>query len=342
MHREFHVFNLFSPATFRVPAPPDVSAPLAGRTADQRRQAEAIAGSLPPLLVAAYRVAATVEQGLHGRRRTGIGEAFWQFRRYQAGDPVGRIDWRQSAKRQAVHIREDEWEAVQTVWLWRDRSASMAYRSRPDLPQKRDRAEMLLLALAILLARAGERFAVLGCASPLAPGRVNPVIVGRNGLERAALMLAADDDATSEAETSIPKTLGANGVPPPAPLPAHARVVLFGDFWLEPARLRERLAGFSARRVTGHLVQVVDPAELAPPFRGRTRVDGLENEPSLLVPRFEGTAEAYHRRLTEHHKALSDLARAAGWTFVRHTTDTSPALALLTLHELLTTSRGGR
>ncbi len=47
-----------------------------------RQRAEALAATLPPLLVAAERVAATVAQGVHGRRRAGMGESFWQFRRY--------------------------------------------------------------------------------------------------------------------------------------------------------------------------------------------------------------------------------------------------------------------
>ncbi|HEY4171496.1 MAG TPA: DUF58 domain-containing protein, partial [Rhodopila sp.] len=60
--------------------------------------AEALGARLPPLLVAADRVAATVAQGVHGRRRVGQGDSFWQFRRFVSGDPLARIDWRQSAK----------------------------------------------------------------------------------------------------------------------------------------------------------------------------------------------------------------------------------------------------
>src|SRR3546814_17841698 len=59
----------------------------------------------PPLLVAAERVAATVEQGVHGRRRVGPGDAFWQFRRYSPGDAISRIDSRQTAKRTHTFIR---------------------------------------------------------------------------------------------------------------------------------------------------------------------------------------------------------------------------------------------
>ena len=85
---------------------------MAGRTqsraanlATVRQRAEETAARLPALLVAADRVAATVAQGVHGRRRVGQGETFWQFRQYQQGDPVARIDWRQSAKRDNIFIR---------------------------------------------------------------------------------------------------------------------------------------------------------------------------------------------------------------------------------------------
>src|SRR5256714_10721107 len=84
-----------------------------------RDRAEQAAAVLPPLLVAAERVAVTVAQGVHGRRRVGQGETFWQFRQYQPGDAAARIDWRESAKSQRLYVRETEWEAAQSVWLWR-------------------------------------------------------------------------------------------------------------------------------------------------------------------------------------------------------------------------------
>src|SRR5688500_9183015 len=127
----------------------------------RRLRAEQLAATLPPLLVAAERVAATVQQGVHGRRRVGTGEAFWQFRRYEAGDSPQRIDWRQSAKADPVFVREMEWAAAQSVWLWRDASASMRWRSHPDWPEKLAHAELLTLALAVLLVRGGERVALL-------------------------------------------------------------------------------------------------------------------------------------------------------------------------------------
>ena len=105
-----------------------------GRLIRLHQQAEVLADRLPPLLVAAERVAATVAQGVHGRRRVGVGDTFWQFRPYQSGDSTSRIDWRQSARSTQLFLRDQEWEAAETVWLWADASGSMAYSSTPRVP----------------------------------------------------------------------------------------------------------------------------------------------------------------------------------------------------------------
>src|SRR5277367_2043238 len=102
-----------------------------------QHRAEELASALPPLLIAAERVAATVAQGVHGRRRVGQGETFWQFRQYEPGDSAQRIDWRESAKSQRLYVRETEWEAAQSAFLWRDTSPSMDYASSSAVPTKR-------------------------------------------------------------------------------------------------------------------------------------------------------------------------------------------------------------
>ena len=119
------------------------------------RRAQALGARLPPLLVAAERVAATVAQGVHGRRRVGQGDSFWQYRPFVPGDAAHRIDGRASGKSDRNYVRETEWEAAQTVALWRDGSPSMRWRSGAAMPDKVEHAELLLLALASLLLRGG-------------------------------------------------------------------------------------------------------------------------------------------------------------------------------------------
>jgi len=283
---------------------------MADRRALQYR-AEHLADAFPALLVAAQRVAATVLQGVHGRRRVGMGETFWQFRPYEPGDPVQRIDWRQSAKRERAFIRQTEWEAAQTVWLWRDCSRSMDYCSHLSQTDKGERATLLTLALCALLLRGGEHVAFAGDPRKF---------TGRNALERAALAFARIMER------------GNDGVPPQAPLPRHARIVLIGDF-LAPLKETERaVRALAARGVTGHLLQILDPAEESLPFQGRTLFEGMENDGSLLVRRTENLRDAYVARMKAHRDALAALARAAGWTLAVHHTDRPAEAALLPLY----------
>ncbi len=282
-------------------------------------RAAALGARLPPLVVAADRVAATVLQGVHGRRRAGQGDAFWQFRPFLPGDSASRVDWRQSAKSDRLFIRETEWEAAQTVALWRDASASMEWRSAPGLATKRDRAELLLLALASLLLRGGERVRLLG-----GPGRSH---AGRAGLEAVAQALARGGGAPSLPAPSLPAA-------DPA-LPRHARAVLFGDFLAPLEEIRQAIAGFAARPVRGHLVQVLDPAEETLPYLGRVRFEGLEAEAPSLVPRVEDVRALYEDRLRQHRAGIAAIAAAAGWRFLTHRTDQPPGQALLALWQAL-------
>ena len=288
-----------------------------------RDRAEQAAAALPPLLVAAERVAATVAQGVHGRRRVGQGETFWQFRQYEPGDAAGRIDWRESAKSQRLYIRETEWEAAQSVWLWRDASASMDYSSAQyisgaEWPTKRDRAELLLVALASLLVRGGERLTALGGSTAPMHGRIAlsrlVEIMARDGAQRESL-------------------------PPFEPLPRAGLLVLIGDFLSPLDSVNSALTRFAASGVKGHVLQIVDPAEEDLPFHGRVHFAGIEERDEIVVSRVETVREDYSRRFRDHRAGLEEIAARLGWTFGRHRTDRAPGLALLALYAALSGDR---
>ena len=144
----------------RAPAPSSI--PDRGGPAWLRRDAEQISGALPPLMAEAERLAASVVPGVHGRRRSGPGETFWQYRQAMPGDPATAIDWRRSGRSDAHYIREMEWEAAQTVSIWADPARSMDYVSDHAPRTKGERARLLALALGVLLTRGGERTSLLG------------------------------------------------------------------------------------------------------------------------------------------------------------------------------------
>jgi uncharacterized protein (DUF58 family) len=301
---------------------------LSGRPAvpaSLRDRAEQAAATLPPLLVAAERVATTVAQGVHGRRRVGQGETFWQFRQYEPGDAATRIDWRESAKSQRLYVRETEWEAAQSVWLWRDASSSMDYSSAgyipgAEWPRKRDRAELILVALASLLVRGGERLTLLG--SGVAP------ISGRVALNRLAqLVVHPDQRATG------------TGLPVFEPLPRAGQLVLIGDFLAPLEAVHAMVGQFAGAGLKGHLLQIVDPAEEELPFAGRVRFEGVEERDELVISRVETVREDYRLRFQRHRDGLAAIARAVGWSLGFHRTDRPPHLALLALHAALTADR---
>lgn len=279
---------------------------------DALARARARAALVPDLLVEARRVVATVTAGWHGRRRRGSGENFWQFRPYVDGAEFSRIDWRRSARDDSLYLRDRELEAAHTVLLWSDPSPSMLYRSAGVAVSKEGRALVLVLALAELLARSGERVGFLGLTAPVA---------ARNAAERIATALTL-----RPAETSLPDTDG---------LKRHSEIILVSDF-LDPVEvLTARIDAIARRGVRGHLVQIFDPAEEAFPFSGRTEFRDPESGARLTAGRAETLAAEYHTLWQARRAHLADHCRRIGWTFLPHATDRLASEALVALHARL-------
>jgi uncharacterized protein (DUF58 family) len=277
----------------------------------EEAEAHGLAARMPALLIEAQRVAHTVAHGTHGRRRAGPGETFWQFRHYDQNDSLTGIDWRRSASSDHLFVREREWEAAHTAWLWVDLSPSMRFRSSLSKVSKESRAVVLALAMTELLARGGERVGVFGRL----PFR------GRNATRRVAEILLRD---TGEAS-----------LPPPAKLSRFSECLLFSDF-LEPVEeTAGRLQAIAAQGVRGHLVEVLDPAEETLPYAGRTEFAASEGRDRMIAGRAETLRERYQARMKQHRTDLGEMARRLGWTFVVHHTDRPAEEVVLAIHNRL-------
>jgi uncharacterized protein (DUF58 family) len=285
-----------------------------------RRAAEAAAATFPALMIEAERVAVAASAGLHGRRRAGPGESFWQHRLYAFGDPVSAIDWRQSARSaDRLYVRQNEWEAAAAVWIWRDPSPSFLYQSTDKIPDKRRRADVLAVAVSILLAQAGERIGLAGRRRRAFSGRGAPALV-LEGLH------APDAKATSE--------------PPPVDAGAGARVVYFGDFFADPEAVARTVSASAATGAGGALVQIVDPAEEDFPFSGRLEFADMESSSRLLFGDAAAARAAYRDKFAGHRAALADACRRYGWAFLSHRTDRPAQHCLLALYAALEKRRG--
>lgn len=284
--------------------------PTGGR--DALHRARARAALMPDLLVEARRIVASVSAGWHGRRRRGAGENFWQFRPFVDGEAVSKIDWRRSARDDSVYIRDKEWEAAHTVWLWADPSPSMLFRSDAASVSKESRALVIVLAMAELLSRSGERIGY--------PGVLDPVSA-RNAGERIAAALVARRPA--------------QGFPPADRLKRFSDVVLVGDFLDPIENILEQIDTLARRGVRGHLVHVCDPAEEVFPYAGRTEFRDPETGHKLTFGRAEALRSEYRTLFAARRAHLAERCRRLGWSFVAHRTDRLASEALVGLHARL-------
>ncbi|WP_236687801.1 DUF58 domain-containing protein [Jannaschia aquimarina] len=259
-------------------------------------------------------MAATVLMGHHGRKRAGPGDAFWQYRSAQPGDPRRSIDWRQSARTDAHFVRETEWQAAQALTIWVDDAASMQF-SGGDRPSKLRRAQTLALALATLAIRAGERAGLANLAEPPKGGRAQ--------LMAMANSLMQDGDRSDY------------GTPRPQTMPWGARAVFLSDFLGPPEKLVDALTSAADRGVEGILLQILDPEEEAFPYDGRTVFQSMSGAIQFETLKASRLREDYLTRLAERRDTLNGLCTRTGWRFMTHHTDESAGAALLSLHSAL-------
>ena len=279
-----------------------------------------LASRMPRLVLEARRVSASLAHGVHGRRRAGPGETFWQFRPFVAGESASRVDWRRSGRDDRLYVREREWEAPQTVWLWFDRSASMGFQSSLAAAPKSERAFVIGLALADTLVDGGERIGLLGLATPSASRAIT---------ERLAETLVAHEGDLDE------------DVPPPLSISRQDEAILIGDFLSRPEGIAARIDAIAARGARGHLLLVVDPIEETFPFDGQAVLHDLEDGLKLRIGDAAAWGRAYRDRMAAHREALRAATRRQGWTMTIHHTDRSASEAALRLLTLVASSRRG-
>lgn len=284
-----------------------------------RARAEGLAAALPPLLAEAEHLAQAVLLGAHGRRRSGMGEEFWQYRPAHPGDEARSIDWRRSARSDQHFVREKEWQAAQSVLLWVDDAQSMSYSGEENLPSKRERGRVLALALAVLLLRGGERVGL--------PAHALPPRRGEMQLMRIAEIFTGEGAAPDY------------GIPPARGMQPHARAFFVSDFMGDIAPVEHALTRAADRGVKGAILQVLAPQEEAFPFDGRTIFESMGGSLRHETLKAGELRSRYLDRLAERKARLHDLARLTGWHFQTHHTGESAQAALLWAYRALERGR---
>ncbi len=275
-----------------------------------RRRAEEESAGLPALMLEAQTAAHSILTGEHAQRKPGGGEKFWQFRDYDPSDRPQDIDWRQSAKGDRIFVRQKEWQTAQTALFWCAADAGMDYRSAATLPSKRETAVTISLALAILLTHAGERIGLL--EGGMTAGRSEHALqkIGQHLLDRPADSL-------------------------PALLPAITRntaLVMTGDFLDMPDHIAATFEPLAARTSNALVIQVLDPAEIDLPFRGRVIFEHPAHHAERHhITNAQSVRAAYKERIDRQIEHVRTICRRHQWHWILHRTDTP---VRETLHEI--------
>ena len=285
---------------------------------DQIAAARSLAARLPQLIDESRRLASALRSGLHGNRKVGPGSDFWQFRPYVPGDPTGQIDWRRSARSDHTFIRQTEWQASHTYWIWPVFSPSAFWSSAQQHPPKADRMMVMSLALADLLLRNGETVGTFD-----APHTRITVHEQLEKLGHAMLNAPANAD---------------QGLTAIHPGRRHS-VLILGDFLEYAAPDHSPAAGL--RRLAhnqndGALIQVLDPAECAAEFTGRINFVDADDTIVLHSEKFEDQHAEFARRSARWRARIRDATTQNQWLYDLHVTTNTPSQTLMALYQHMT------
>jgi uncharacterized protein (DUF58 family) len=267
--------------------------------------------------------------GQHASRSRGEGLEFSQYRAYEPGDDLRRIDWKLYARSDRYFVREAERESPLTLWLLLDASASMgqADTARPGW-RRLDAARALAAACIALALRQGDRFGL----AIVSDGRLEVIAAGSGLRQRDRCHLAM-------------QAMQPGGAwPPEAGLrPLWERVgpgdllLLLGDHFDDAGVvLLERLAS-AGREVSS--VQILTGEERDFPFKGGHRFRDVEGRQADLLTDAAAARAGYLEEFALARRKLQARLAGAGIAHALHVLD-EPLDA--PLRQLFVPARRGR
>jgi uncharacterized protein (DUF58 family) len=267
---------------------------------------------LKNLSLAARQAAEGFLNGAHASRRHGAGMEFSQYRPYQPGDDLRRLDWRLAARSDRYYLRESEVDTSLTVHLLLDASASMNHRDDNGLT-KLDYARLLLAALAYLATQQGD---AVGLTVLYAAGLQHlPPRADASQLPRIYHALE-----TTEAVGRFPaaETL--------APLTARRQrtlTVCVSDLYEDGSEINALLTRLRATSGDVLLLHLMAQNELTFNYQGAVTFKDLETGQTLQIDA-QQQRTAYQQQLRQWLRDTAQTARRQGFDY--HLLDTSQPL----------------
>ena len=283
-----------------------------------RLKAEELSNKIPSLYVKADRIANTIWEGMHNRNKDGLGDNFWQFRKYEYGDPAHLIDWKKTAKSNETFIQEKELQTLQNFVIWRDTSRSMNFRSSESIDTKLYRANLFTLTLTIILSKSGENIVLNGLKSKL--------LKGGNAVNFVSNQI---NEKVTDSYKSRPNI---------NEIKNNSDVILIGDFLNNINETEKTIKELSNRGINGIIIQILDPAERFFPYKGRINFNGLEGEQNILIGKAESVRNDYKKAIKIHIEKLEKLTTSYSWKYILDNSDQDASISLQNICNTLTYS----
>ena len=283
-----------------------------------RLNAEELSNKIPSLYVKADRIANTIWEGMHNRNKDGLGDNFWQFRKYEYGDPAHLIDWKKTAKSNETFIQEKELQTLQNFVIWRDTSKSMNFRSSESIDTKLYRANLFTLTLTIILSKSGENIVLNGLKTEL--------LKGGNAVNFVSNQI---NEKVTDSYKSSPNV---------NEIKNNSDVILIGDFLNNIIETEKTIKELSNRGINGIIIQILAPAERFFPYKGRINFNGLEGEQNILIGKAESVRNDYKKAIKIHIEKLEKLITSYSWKYILDNSEQDASISLQNICNTLTYS----
>jgi len=259
--------------------------------------------ALRNLSLAARQVAEGFRNGAHASRRHGAGMEFSQYRPYQPGDDLRRLDWRLAARSDRYYLRESEVDTSLTVHLLLDASASMNHRDDNGLT-KLDYARLLLAALAYLATQQGDAVGL----SVLSPAGLAHLPARADARQLPRLYHALE---TAEATGRFPN---ANALAPLTARRQRALTVCVSDLYEEESEINALLTRLRAASGDVLLLHLMANNELNFSYHGAVTFRDLETGRTLQLDA-DQQRPAYQQQLQQWLRDTAQAARRRGFDY---------------------------
>ncbi|GHF19183.1 hypothetical protein GCM10017044_12170 [Kordiimonas sediminis] len=213
--------------------------------------------------------------GLHESRMRGVGVEFSQYRQYEEGDDLSRIDWKLFARSDRYFVREAERESEISVWFVVDASASMAVASEDaDGWTKLDYAKHLIATMAYIAGRQGDSIGLMALYDDSAA--ITPL--GTGDQHWSALLRKL---VTVKPGQRFPAEDAAKQYLPL--LQQHGMVFVLSDFYQEKSEIYDFVNRLAGKHTEVIAMKLNCDDEENFPFTGPVRFEDAETGEQILV-----------------------------------------------------------